>query len=122
MWCRNCNIETKEEKCPICGQVTEEDIPVDVMWCHDCKVPIIRAVNSGEKDICPLCGGKTRHLSSDLRPVFPEERLLLELLLGIEPNEFLCKSVWAANSRYYVDGKSISLSSKTFQEADTDNI
>lgn len=43
-------------------------------------------------------------------------------MLDKEPNEFTNKSVWAANSRYYVDGKSIPISSKTFQLADTDNL
>ena len=65
---------------------------------------------------------KIKYLSADLRPVFPEERLLLELLLDKEPNEFIKKSVWAANSRYYIDGKSIAISSKTFQLADTDSL
>ena len=31
-------------------------------------------------------------------------------------------SVWAANSRYYIDGKALSISSKTYAEADTDRI
>lgn len=65
---------------------------------------------------------KIKYLSADLRPVFPEGRLLLELLLDKEPNEFIKKSVWAANSRYYIDGKSIAISSKTFQLADTDSL
>ena len=120
MWCRGCNLETNEKTCPICGQVTEEDTPVEIMWCSDCRVPIIRAVNALDKEVCPLCGQKTRHLAADLRPVFPEERLLLELLLDKEPNEFTQKSVWASNSRYYIDGKSVALPSSTFQSADTD--
>lgn len=122
MWCRNCNLETNEDVCLICGHVTEEDIPVEIMWCSECKVPIIRSINEARKETCPLCGAKTRHLSSDLRPVFPEERLLLELLLNKKPNEFIQKSVWAANSRYYIDGKSLALSSRVFQTADTDVI
>ena len=44
-------------------------------------------------------------MASDLRPVFPEERLLLEILLGSKPHEYINKSVWVANSRYYIDGK-----------------
>lgn len=122
MWCRGCNLETNEKTCPICGQVTEEDTPVEIMWCSDCRVPIIRAVNALDKEVCPLCGKKTHHLAADLRPVFPEERLLLELLLDKEPNEFTQKSVWASNSRYYIDGKSVALSSSTFQSADTDTL
>ena len=122
MWCRVCNLETNEEICPVCGHATEEDIPTEIMWCEKCKSPIIRSVNAQEKEICPLCGEKTRHLSADLRPVFPEERLLLEILLDKAPNEYPQKSVWAANNRYYVDGKPIAISSKTFQIADTDAI
>ena len=120
MWCRNCNLETNEMNCPICGHLTEEDTPVEIMWCDECRVPIVRTVNDAAKEICPICGRKTRHLSADLRPVFPEERLLLELLLDKKPNEFAQKSVWASNSRYYIDGKSVALSASTFQTADTD--
>lgn len=120
MWCRNCNIETNEQQCPICGTNTEKDIPVEVMWCSECRVPIIRAINSPEKDVCPICGNRTHHLTADLRPVFPEERLLLELLLGKKANELINKSVWAANNRYYIDGKSVPVSSKWYQTADTE--
>ena len=122
MWCRNCNIEINERICPVCGQSAEEDTPIEVMWCNDCSIPIIRAVNENEKNICPICRGKTHHLAADLRPVFPEERLLLELLLDKKPNEFAQKSVWASNSRYYIDGKSVALSASTFQTADTDKL
>lgn len=59
-------------------------------------------------------------MAADLRPVFPEERLLLELLLGKKPHDYIEKSVWAANSRYYIDGESIAISSKTFQTANAD--
>jgi len=122
MWCRNCNLETNEARCPVCGHMTEEDIPVEVMWCNECRVPIIRSINEQERETCPLYGCKTWRLSSDLRPVFPEERLLLELLLDKKPNEFIQKSVWAANSRYYIDGKSLALSSKIFQTSDANAI
>jgi hypothetical protein len=35
--------------------------------------------------------------------------MLLEILLGCRLNECLKKSVWAINSRYYIEGKSVSL-------------
>lgn len=120
MWCRHCNIETEAEKCPICGSETVEDTPTEIYWCDDCKTPVIQEVNQVDKGICPICGKKMKYLSKDLRPVFPEERLLFELLIGREPNEFIDKSVWASASRYYVDGKSYSLPSKLFESADTD--
>ncbi len=43
-------------------------------------------------------------MCSDLRPVFPEERLLIEILTA-KPLEYINKTVWANNNRYYIDGK-----------------
>lgn len=89
MWCKTCNIETNDNICPICGSKTVEDIPVEVYWCPECKVPVINTATQADKGLCPLCGHKTNYLSADLRPVFPEERLLLELLLGKKPYEYM---------------------------------
>ena len=122
MWCRSCNMETNEKYCPVCSEETVEDLPTEIYWCKDCKIPIIQNTNQSDKGICPLCGRKTKYLTTDLRPVFPEERLLLEILLEKEPNEYINKSVWAVNSRYYIDGKSISISSSLFQSANADII
>ena len=122
MWCRNCNIETNEQICPVCGKATVKDIPIEVYWCKDCNIPIIQSTNQVDKGACPICGGKTKYLATDLRPVFPEERLLLEILLDKEPNAYVDKSVWCANSRYYINGKGVSISNEVFQTADTDDI
>ncbi len=122
MWCKNCNIETNEAICPVCGTATTEDIPTEVYWCDECKTPVIQEVNQADKGECPCCGKKIKYLTTDLRPVFPEERLLLEILLEKAPSSLAEQSVWAANSRYYIDGKSYSLPSKLFQTADTDAI
>lgn len=120
MWCLNCHIETNEEICPICKSKTREDIPTDVSWCPECHIPVQQKVTQQDFRICPLCHSKMKHMATDLRPVFPEEQLLVLLLLGKSPHEWIERSVWASNSRYYVDGSSISFSSKTFMEADTD--
>lgn len=122
MWCKNCNVETNEDICPICGSETVEDIPVEVYWCDSCKIPLIHLSTAVDKGICPVCGRKTRYLSSDLRPVFPEERLLLALLLAKAPDEYMSGSVWSANSRYYINGKALSIPAKVFADADTDAI
>ena len=122
MWCIDCNIETIEKKCPICGKDTVEDNPTEVFWCDECQIPIIQESNQLDRGVCPLCGSKTKYLATDIRPVFPEERLLLELLLGESPNAFIDKSVWASNSRYYINGKTTSIPSHTFRTADTDTL
>ena len=122
MWCKTCNIETNDTTCPICGAVTVEDIPTEIYWCSHCQTPIIQEENQADKGICPLCGQPTKYMAKDLRPVFPEERLLIEILLNKKPHQHVEDSVWAADSRYYINGKAISLSSKLFQDADADNI
>lgn len=122
MWCRQCNIETTKEKCPVCGTQTIEDTPVVIYWCSHCRIPIVQEENQADKGYCPICKKKTRYMSTDLRPVFPEERLLLEILLDKKPNELVESSVWADNSRYFIEGKSMLLPLSLFKEADTDTI
>lgn len=122
MWCKQCNLETNDKECPVCGTKTVEDLPIEIFWCNRCNIPLIHTSKAADKGICPVCHKKTRHLTTDLRPVFPEERLLLALLFNKEPSAYMRQSVWAGNSRYYIDGKAVTVSTKTFEEADTEVI
>lgn len=122
MWCKQCNIETNASVCPVCGDATVEDLPVEVYWCERCHTPIINTAVQADKGSCPVCGGKTKYLAADLRPVFPEERLLVELLLNKEPNSLREESVWANNNRYYINGKAISMPNSIYETADVDSI
>lgn len=122
MWCNKCNIETNDSVCPLCGSKTVEDLPVEIFWCERCKTPIIQTSTQADKGTCPICKGKTKYMSADLRPVFPEERLLLELLLQKKPHEYIEESVWASNNRYYVNGKSIAIPNGLYNAVDTDAI
>lgn len=121
MWCKNCNRETNQEICELCGQITEEDIPVMIYWCKNCKTPIIREANRIDIEVCPLCNGETSYMSSDLRPVFPEERLLLEALFE-EPLAYKEKSVWASNNRYFIDGEVKVLPNSIYKSVDVEKI
>jgi len=105
MWCKSCKRETNSAVCELCGAITEQEVPIMIFWCDDCKTPIIKLANRIDKSICPLCGKETSYLCSDLRPVFPEERLLIEILIA-KPFKYIDKSIWAADNRYYIDGKS----------------
>ena len=126
MWCQKCNIETEHNNCPECHSDTVPVPENGVYWCSECKIPIMKEPRKiGEEFseiVCPLCGRPAEYLASDLRPVFPEERLLVELLLGKKPNTYVNSSVWAANSRYYIDGKAVAVSTKHFQHTDTDDV
>ena len=75
-----------------------------VFWCMDCNVPIIKETSILNYVACPLCSRIVKYLCADLRPVFPEERLLIEILLD-KPLAWMEKTVWATDNTYYVDGK-----------------
>lgn len=121
MWCKNCNKEAYSDTCETCGNPTEQDIPLEVYWCSDCKVPIISEVTRVDKDLCPLCGRKTSYMCIDLRPVFPEERLLIEILTA-KPFAYKNKTVWASSNRYYIDGKVKMLTVATYKKHSSDEI
>ena len=76
-----------------------------IYWCKSCKVPVMS--NSLNKTVtCRLCGNNADYMCSDVRPVFPEERLFIEILIS-NPFEFEKSSIWASKSgRYYIDGES----------------
>lgn len=121
MWCKSCELEVAGECCPVCGEATLEAVPQAVFYCDECKVPVVLPVTARAAK-CPLCDGNLRYLASDLRPVFPEERLLLELMLGFTPNSLIAAAVWAENNRYYIDGKVHTLSARKYTELDTEHL
>ena len=103
-FCNNCNIEAETSICPICQNKTEVK-ETKIYWCPHCLVPIF-------EDECPNCHNKGIEVASDLRPVFPEERLLLEILLD-KPFKFAGKSMWnLGGNRYLVAGEKVSMSFK----------
>jgi len=84
-------------------------------WCATCKIPIY-------EEICPLCNSKATPFTADVRPVFPEERLLIEIVRGA-PFEFETCSVWnGAGNTYYVDGKRIPFSISALKNCDVKKI
>ena len=121
MWCKKCEHETNSEYCELCGNKTEPVIPTEVFWCQKCRIPVIIATNERQNSSCPLCGGQISYLSSDLRPVFPEERLLIEIILE-KPMQYHKASVWANNNRYYFDGKSFAITSKRYKKFSSEYI
>lgn len=121
MWCANCNKIAYSDTCEICESKTQQEVPTEVFWCGQCRVPIIRKVSDNISKNCPCCGAEIKYLAKDLRPVFPEERLLLELIEG-EPLKYLRSSVWACDSRYYIDGTSKNLSLEKLRKIDVEPI
>ena len=121
MWCKECERETNSAMCELCGSVTEQDIPLVIFWCSDCKAPIIKYANDITMCDCPVCKRTTSYLCADLRPVFPEERLLLEILQG-KPLAYINDSVWASNNRYYINGKPVVITTKFYTKVSLESI
>lgn len=112
-FCKKCGIDVERSECPVCGERTE--VESKIYWCDSCQVPIY-------DEECPVCHSKGRYLTSDVRPVFPEERLLLEIILK-KPLAFINSSVWnGTGNRYYVDGKKIPLSISKVNDLDPSKI
>lgn len=53
--------------------------------------------------------------------MFPEERLLLEIITA-KPFAYKDKSVWACDNRYYIDGKAKALTKSVYEKADISSI
>jgi len=102
--CPVCNVPMESDKCikPECQ--TKTVMSTTIYWCDECKVPIF------DKQ-CPCCGHEGSYFSTDLRPVFPEEKLLLAIIL--KKNDLTCfdkSSIWCGSSSYIVDGKKLKIS------------
>lgn len=120
MWCVSCRQETDNATCPLCGEETCEEALRVVFWCDVCNVPVLHTNDSSSTE-CPRCGSPAKYLCADIRPVFPEERLLFEIMRG-EPLKYVDDSVWALAGKYYVNGRPVSISNDEFSAADTDKI
>lgn len=95
--CRQCgDLECETSECPNCHGRTEINESF-IYYCPHCEAP-----SYDQK--CSLCGSECFYVGTDLRPVFPEERLLLEVLTD-SPFKYCDSSVWNVGSnRYIIDG------------------
>lgn len=98
--CTQCdNLPCETSICPVCGQRTQL-VANTIVWSPKDNCPII-AYHESDLNL--------KRVGTDIRPVFPEERLLLEILLEA-PFSLCDKSVWSiATNQYIIDGKKIHL-------------
>lgn len=114
--CKKCNdLMCETSICPVCKNRAEL-FESAVFWCPHCNAPSYHSK-------CEQCGSDCEYVGTDIRPVFPEERLLLEILLE-KPFSFAGKAVWNVGSNHYiVDGKRKTLSYKALREtSDVQNV
>ena len=86
---------------PNCGCTTQ--ISSSIYWCDDCNIPIF-------ENNCSICGHRGKYIATDMRPVFPEENLLISIILTNDPFKYQKNSVWYGSGSYIIDGKKVKLS------------
>lgn len=87
-----------------------------IFWCDHCNVPSFYSV-------CSRCGSDCNYIASDLRPVFPEERLLLAILFEEKKlDKYMYKSVWCSNNSYIIDGEKKKISIKKLNSLPLDTL
>ena len=107
--CPKCRIPMNGERCsnPDCGSLTQ--MTSKIYWCDECNIPIF------DMD-CPICTSKGRYIASDIRPVFPEENMLISLILTGDALHYQKSSAWYGNNNYIIDGKKVKLSVSTINK------
>lgn len=98
--CRKCDgLICETSICPVCNERTYIN-KSEIFYCDNCNIPLF-------DKICPICNSEARYFGTDVRPVFAEERLLLECILD-KPFDFVEKSIWnTSGNNYYVNGEKI---------------
>ena len=101
--CPKCRVPMNGEKCikPNCGCLTK--MSSTIYWCKKCNVPIY-------EKICPVCGTEGNYISTDIRPVFPEENMLISIILENNPMCYQKESIWYGNGVYIINGHKTRLS------------
>ena len=96
--CPKCGVPMNGDKCikPECGCNTI--MSSTIYWCKECNIPIF-------ENTCPVCGTEGKYISTDIRPVFPEENLLISIILSGDPFKYQKDSVWYGSGSYIVNGE-----------------
>lgn len=97
--CPEHNVPVFGEKCAKEGCEERPIVSTTIYWCNHCNVP------SFEK-ICTCCGNEGHYIATDVRPCFPEEKVLLSILMEKEsPLALDNASVWNSSSGYIINGQ-----------------
>lgn len=97
--CPKCKIPMNTSKCVKASCQEKTVMSTTLYWCNHCNVPVFESV-------CPKCGSESKYIATDIRPVFPEERLLLALIQEKEnPYCYDSASVWHGSGAYIINGK-----------------
>ena len=104
VYCKKCDHPFGEYEgtvCPSCGAVLERTSTL--YWCDHCNIPTYEKT-------CPICGKEGHYIATDIRPVFPEENMLISLILSDDAFKYQKESMWYGTNSYIVNGKKIKFS------------
>ncbi|WP_300926395.1 phosphoadenosine phosphosulfate reductase family protein [uncultured Dubosiella sp.] len=106
--CLNCKTDVDTSECPICGARTV--LKTKLYWNEEKNIPVISD------------SVLNHYIGSDIRPVFPEERLLIEILLN-DPLKYINSSCWSVGGGvYFIDGNKVEITIKNLGNIDDDHI
>lgn len=112
-YCQNCKTIVETSECPVCGNRTTS--MTKVYWNKELNIPVILDELVPEDSNLKL-------IASDIRPVFPEERLLLEILLD-KPLKYINSSCWnSVGGTYFIDGKKVTITINKLKKLDDNKI
>ena len=113
-YCAECGEYSDVNKCAGCGS-EKLTVKSRIYWCKNCNVPLY-------EEVCCVCGCRGSYVSTDIRPVFPEEQLIVGILKG-KPFDWEGCSVWkGAGARYIVNGEFVNFSVGKLKYLDTEKI
>jgi len=85
----------------------------NILWCSNCRVPLL-------SDTCSICHSQGCRVASDVRPVFPEEKRLIEVFLGYPEGFLNDKPVWDTSSNFLlIDGETVPVDKSRLLTLDT---
>ena len=88
----------------------------NIFWCKKCNAPILTVK-------CKACNAQGFRIASDIRPVFPEEKMLLEVLLQFPQGYLSKKSFWyTSGNMLLIDGKTQPLNKGELEQLDISKI
>lgn len=114
--CPVCNVPMNSDRCIKEECQARTVASTTIYWCDDCNIPIFDKV-------CDVCGKEARYVSTDIRPVFPEEKLLLAIIL--KKDDPLCydnASIWNGSGAYFIDGQKLKIKINKLNKLPLDEI
>lgn len=109
------------ERCPKKECQAKPVVSTTIYWCKNHRIPLFDC----ECALCKKVGVVSRpeYMTTDIRPVFPEEKLLLAILTEQRtPLDFDDKSIWSSANGYFVDGSRLKSSLKEWNRKSLEEI